>query len=140
MEDINYLTRRIIGFAFKIHNALGFGFLESVYENALKIELGKIGISALQQEDLDVFYEDQRVGHFTPDLWIQNELIIEVKSVQSLSKAHEVQLVNYLTATHIDHGLLLNFGPSVEVKRRFREFKQKRNDIKLISDAEWTSN
>jgi len=57
MEDINNLTRQIIGFAFKIHNALGFGFLESVYENALVIELGKIGVSALQQEELDVFYE-----------------------------------------------------------------------------------
>jgi GxxExxY protein len=124
--DVNYLTRRVIGFAFKIHNTLGFGFLESVYENALKIELGQIGITALQQEDLDVFYEGQRVGHFTPDLWIQDQLIIEVKSVQTLSKAHEVQLVNYLTATGIDNGLLINFGPSVEVKRKFREYKSKR--------------
>ena len=123
--DINYLTQRIIGFAFKIHNTLGFGFLESVYENALQIELGKIGITALQQEELDVFYENHRVGHFIPDLWIPDMLIIEVKSLQSLSKAHEVQLVNYLTATAIDDGLLVNFGPSVEVKRKFREYKSK---------------
>ncbi|HSE31460.1 MAG TPA: GxxExxY protein [Pyrinomonadaceae bacterium] len=123
--NVNDLTRQIIGFAFKIHNTLGFGFLESVYENAMRLELSRIGVEALQQEDLDVFYDGQRVGHFTPDLWIRDLLIIEVKSVQSLSKAHEVQLVNYLTATHVDNGLLINFGPSVDVKRKFREFKPK---------------
>ena len=138
MEDINNLTRQIIGFAFKIHNALGFGFLESVYENALVIELGKIGVSALQQEELDVFYEGHRVGNFNPDLWIQNQLILEIKSVQTLSKAHEVQLVNYLTATRIDHGLLINFGPSVEIKRKFREYKSRRNDAKMLTSGEWT--
>jgi GxxExxY protein len=131
--DVNYLTRRVIGFAFKIHNTMGFGFLESVYENALQVELGRIGITALQQEDLDVFYDGQRVGHFTPDLWIRDELIIEVKSVQTLSKAHEVQLVNYLAATRIDNGLLINFAPSVEIKRKFREFKPKRSVINTLS-------
>lgn len=80
-----------------------------------------------------MFYEGQRVGHFTPDLWIRDVLIIEVKSVQVLSKAHEVQLVNYLTATRIDNGLLINFGPSVEVKRKFREFKSKRNVASAVS-------
>jgi len=123
--NVNNLTHRIIGFAFKIHNTLGAGFIESVYENALKLELNKIGISALQQEELDVFYEGQVVGHFKPDLWIPKILIIEVKALQALSKAHEVQLVNYLTATHIDDGLLINFGSSVEVQRKFREFKPK---------------
>lgn len=134
--DVDHLTRRVIGFAFKIHNTLGFGFLETVYENALNIEHGQIGITALQQEDLDVFYEGQRVGHFTPDLWIRDELIIEVKSVQTLSKAHEVQLVNYLTATRIDHGLLINFGPSVEIKRKFREFKPKRTVVNTFQLAD----
>lgn len=79
----------------------------------------------MQQEELDVFYEGQVVGHFKPDLWIPKVLIIEVKALQMLSKAHEVQLVNYLTATHIDDGLLINFGSSVEVKRKFRQFKPK---------------
>ena len=124
--DVNALTYKVIGFSYKIHNTLGAGFIESVYENSLKIELNKIGISALQQEELDVFYEGQRVGRFKPDLWIPNKLIIEVKALQALSKAHEVQLVNYLTATGIDNGLLINFGPSVEVKRKFREYKSKR--------------
>ena len=134
--DVNYLTRKIIGFAFKIHNALGFGFLESVDENSLTIELSRMGITALQQEDLDVFYEGQRVGHFTPDLWIRDTLIIEVKSVQTLSKAHEVQLVNYLAATRIDNGLLINFGPSVEIKRKFREFKPKRSVVNTFHLAD----
>ena len=123
--DVNNLTHKVIGFAFKIHNTLGAGFIESVYENALKIELNKIGITALQQQELEVFYEGQVVGQFRPDLWIPKILIIEVKALQSLSRAHEVQLVNYLTATQIDNGLLINFGASVEVKRKFREFKPK---------------
>ena len=131
--NVNNLTHRIIGFAFKIHNTLGAGFIESVYENALKLELNKIGISALQQEELDVFYEGQVVGHFKPDLWIPKILIIEVKALQALSKAHEVQLVNYLTATHIDDGLLINFGSSVEVKRKFREFKPKSLSTTLLN-------
>ena len=125
--NVNHLTRQIIGFAFKIHKTLGFGFLESVYENAMKIELSRIGVEAFQQVALDVFYESHRVGHFIPDLWIRDMLIIEVKSVNALSVAHEVQLVNYLTATHVDNGLLINFGPSVEVKRKFREYKRKQS-------------
>jgi GxxExxY protein len=86
---------KIIGFAFKIHNSLGAGFLESVYENALVIELHKIGIEVMQQEELDVWYEGHRIGHFIPDLWIPNTLIVEVKAVRTLSTAHELQLVNY---------------------------------------------
>ena len=131
--NVNNLTHRIIGFAFKIHNTLGAGFIENVYENALKLELNKIGISALQQEELDVFYEGQVVGHFRPDLWIPKMLIIEVKALHALSKAQEVQLVNYLTATHIDDGLLINFGPSVEVKRKFRAFKPKTLGATLLN-------
>jgi GxxExxY protein len=125
--DINNLTHKVIGFAYKIHSTLGFGFLEDVYENALRFELNKCGITVLHQEQLDVFYEAQLVGHFRPDLWVRDTLIIEVKSVQTLAKAHEVQLVNYLTATKIDHRLLINFGPSVEVKRKFREYRRKQS-------------
>jgi GxxExxY protein len=131
--NINNLTHKIIGFAFKIHNSLGAGFLESVYENALIIELNKIGIEVLQQEELDVWYEGHRVGHFIPDLWIPNTLIIEVKAIQTLSTAHELQLVNYLAATRIDDGLLINFGPSVQVRRKFREFRPKGSPINLTT-------
>jgi GxxExxY protein len=119
------LTYRIIGFAYKVHNVLGFGFLESVYENALRIELEKTGVAVMQQEKLKAWYENQVVGDYVPDLWIADRLIIEVKAVLALSKEHEVQLVNYLTATRIDDGLLLNFDPSVQVKRKFREYKPK---------------
>lgn len=86
--DVNNLTYRVIGLAYKIHNTLGAGFIESVYENSLKIELERIGVSALQQAELDVFYEGELVGHFKPDLWIPHTLIIEVKScANTLSSA-----------------------------------------------------
>ena len=123
--DINDLTHSVIGCAFKVHNVLGFGFIERVYENALRIELEKLDIRVLQQEELRVWYEDQIVGVFRPDLWLPEKLIIEVKSVQSLAREHEVKLVHYLTASKIDDGLLINFGQSVQVKRKFREYKPK---------------
>ena len=123
--EINDLTRTIIGCAFKVHNVLGSGFLEKVYENALKIELDKLHIVAQQQKELPVWYENIAVGLYYPDLWIDDKLIIEVKAVQNLSAQHEVQLVHYLTATNIDNGLLINFGSTVQVKRKFREYKPK---------------
>jgi GxxExxY protein len=118
------LTEKIIGCAFKVHNTLGAGFLEKVYENALRIELLKLGLKVKQQEPIKVYYEDEVVGDFYADLWIEDRVIIELKAVRALSKGHEVQLVNYLTATGVDTGLLLNFGPSVQVKRKFREYKK----------------
>ena len=123
--EINNLTHAIIGCAYKVHNVLGSGFLEKIYENALKIELGKLNIDAKQQQELRVWYEGHTIGSYYPDLWVEDLLIIEVKAVQNLSVAHEVQLVHYLTATHIDNGLLINFGSSVQVKRKFREYKPK---------------
>jgi GxxExxY protein len=119
------LTQKIIGCAYKVHNALGPGFLEKVYENALKIELEKLGLRVKQQEPINVEYEGQMVGEYYADLWVDERVVIELKANQALAKEHEVQLVNYLTATRIDHGLLLNFGPSVQVKRKFREYKPK---------------
>ena len=126
------LTRTIIGCAYKVHNALGAGFLEKVYENALRIELDKIGFSVKQQEPISVLYEGQVVGDFYPDLWINDRVIIEVKAVQTLAKEHEVQLVNYLTATGVNDGLLINFGPSVQVKRKFREYRPKSSLLNAI--------
>ena len=123
--EINDLTHAIIGCAYKVHRVLGAGFVEKVYENALRIELEKLEISVLQQQKLSVWYEDQIVGDFSPDLWLPERLIIEVKAVQNLVKEHEVKLVHYLAATKIDNGLLINFGNSVEVKRKFREYRPK---------------
>jgi GxxExxY protein len=116
----------IIGCAYKVHNILGPGFLEKCYENALKIELNELHIDAQQQKELPVWYEGTAVGVYYPDLWIDKQLIIEIKAVQNLSKEHEVKLIHYLTATGIDNGLLINFGSSVQVKRKFREYKPKR--------------
>ena len=120
------LTQTIIGCAFKVHNSLGPGFQEKVYENALRIELEKLGLRVQQQEPINVEYEGQVVGEYYADLWVDGRVVIELKAALMLAKAHEVQLVNYLTATRVDHGLLLNFGPSVQVRRKFREYKPKR--------------
>jgi len=121
------LTKIIIGCAFKVHNALGPGFLEKVYENALRIELTKQGLKVRQQEPIRVHYDGQVVGDFIADLWVEDRVIVELKAVQTLAKVHEVQLVNYLTATGIDIGLLINFGSSVQVKRKYRKYKPTRN-------------
>lgn len=125
--EINDLTHKIIGCAYKVHNVLGPGFLEKVYENALKLEIEKLGIEVRQQDTLPVWYEGYPVGVFFPDLWIDKQLIIEIKAVQKLIPEHEVKLVHYLTATHIDDGLLINFGSSVQVKRKFRDYKNSRS-------------
>ena len=119
---INVLTHNVIGCAYKVHNTLGPGFLEKVYENALKIELKKLGIEARQQVKLPVWYDGHRVGLYFPDLWIEDQLIIEIKAALTLAPEHETKLLHYLTATGIDNGLLLNFGSSVQVRRKFREY------------------
>lgn len=118
------LTKLIIGLAFKVHNTLGPGYLEKVYENALRIELCKSGLSVKQQNPISVYYGDEIIGDFVVDLWVEDRLIIEVKAISKLNKQHEVQLVNYLTATEVNTGLLINFGPSVQVKRKFRNQKK----------------
>lgn len=95
------------------------------YENALRIELEKLGLNIRQQEPISVKYQGQVVGEYYADLWVDRLVVIELKAIQTLTQRHEVQLVNYLNATGIDNGSLLNFGPSVQVKRKFREYKPK---------------
>ena len=128
----NDVTEKIIGCAFKVHNVLGPGFLEKVYEDGLRIELERLGFKVKQQEPINVNYEGQVVGEYYADLWVDECVVIEVKAGLTLVKQHEVQLVNYLAATGIDCGLLLNFGPSVQVKRKFREYKPKASLINSI--------
>ena len=123
--EINSLTHKVIGCAYKVHKALGAGFLEKVYENSLSIELRKQGIYARQQVKLPVWYDGQRVGLYFPDLWIENQLIVELKAIVALAPEHEMKLVHYLTATGIDNGLLINFGDTVQIKRKFREYQPK---------------
>lgn len=125
MEDAE-LTEKIIGCAMKVHKAFGPGFLESVYENSLAHELRKAGIRFTCQYPICVMYDGIIVGNFVADILVEERLIVENKAVQTLSQAHEVQLVNYLTATGIEIGLLLNFGaPSLQFKRKHRTYKPK---------------
>jgi len=119
------LTGKIIGLAFKVYNRMGFGFLEAVYENCMLIEFRKAGLRAESQKPITVYYDGEVVGEFEADILVENEIILELKSVRQLAKAHEVQLVNYLVATEKDVGLLLNFGEQkVEVKRKVRELPE----------------
>ena len=115
------LTHTIIGCAYNVYNTLGFGFLESVYEEAMLIELSEAGLRAESQMPIIVEYKGEVVGEFAADIVVENEVIVELKSVRQLVAAHEVQLVNYLTATGKDVGLLINFGPEgVDPRRRVR--------------------
>ena len=125
MELAN-LTEKIIGCAYKVYNTLGFGFLESVYENALSIELKKSGFNIEKQKPIKVFYEGEVVGNLKADIIVNDLIILELKSAASIIKGFEVQLVNYLTATIKPVGLLLNFGPKkVEIKRKVRILPKK---------------
>ena len=112
------LTGKIIECAYKVHNTLGFGFLETVYQNSLLIELTKSALKAEKEKPIKVRYENQIVGDYIVDIIVEEKVILELKAVKELHAAHEVQLVNHLKATGIEVGLLINFGESVEVKRK----------------------
>ena len=121
------LTHKIIGAAYTVFNKLGFGFLESVYQKAMLIELGKSDLNVEAEKPLKVYYGDKIVGDFYVDLYINEAVIVELKSVQNLNKEHEVQLVNYLNALEKEIGLLINFGPSsIEIKRKYRKCSVKK--------------
>ena len=121
MKDEDQQTRAIIGCAMKVHRALGPGFLESVHHKSLAIEIAAAGMSVESEMAIDVCYREISVGQFSADLLVNGEIILEIKAVQTLVKRHEVQLVNYLTATRKEIGLLLNFGAdSLEFRRKFR--------------------
>lgn len=112
------LTEKIIGCAYSVYNKMGFGFLESVYEKCMLIELRKAGLNAESQKPITVYYDNENVGHFLADSVIDGTIILELKSVRRIVEAHEVQLVNYLVATGKEVGLIINFGErKVEVKR-----------------------
>lgn len=119
-ENFKYteLTEKIIGCAYKVYNQLGTGFLEKIYENALMIELKEAGLSALQQYPIKVYYHDAVIGDHVADIVVEGKIILELKAVNHLVKAHEVQLVNYLKATKLEVGLLINFGDQIAIKRR----------------------
>ena len=122
--NIEDLIKQIVQCAYNVRMKLSAGFLESVYLNALLIELHKNGLKAEKEVPIIVYYNNHIVGEFRADIIVENSVIIELKSVQHLTTAHEAQLVNYLAATNIEHGLLINFGgEKIEIKRKFRTFK-----------------
>jgi len=120
------LTERIIGCAMQVHSTLGPGFLEPVYEKALAHELAKAGLRTECQKPITVTYDGIAVGDFCADLFVEDTVVVENKAVQALHAANEVQLVNYLTATGVDIGLLLNFGSDrLQFRRKHRIFQPK---------------
>jgi len=115
------LTRKVIGEAMYVHRVLGPGFLESIYHNALLLRLKKLGLKVESQEPVPVYFDDEMIGDFLADIIVEDCLILDLRAVSSLNSAHEVQMVNCLTATKIETGLLLNFGASsLEFKRKNR--------------------
>ena len=116
------LTETIIGCAYRVYNTMGCGFLESVYEKCMVIELQKEGLDTESQKPITVYYDGEIVGEFVADIIVNDTIILELKSVRQVIKAHETQLVNYLVATGKPVGLILNFGErKVEIKRKVKD-------------------
>jgi len=112
------VTDQIIACAYDVHNKLGFGFSEKVYENAMMIKLSQKKLPSIQQAPINVHFEDQLVGEYFADIFVDSKIILELKAVSVLTKAHEAQMFNYLKATGVKVGLLLNFGEKLKVVRR----------------------
>ncbi len=123
--NINDLTYQINGAIFEVSRTLGAGFIEKVYENALMIELRKRGLEAESQAPIKVFYKEEAVGEYFADILVEDKIIIELKAVENISKLHEAQILNYLKATGIQLGLLVNFKhPKAEIKRMVLGLKE----------------
>jgi GxxExxY protein len=122
MENQNFkhadITALIIKAYYTVYNKLGYGFLEKVYENAMVIELRKKGFEIKQQHPIKVFYDNLEVGSYYADLIVNNSVIIELKAAEAICEEHEAQITNYLRATDIEVGLLLNFGKTAQYKRK----------------------
>jgi GxxExxY protein len=112
------LSSKIIRAFYNVYNTLGYGFYEKIYENAMIIELNKMNLIAENQEKIIVFYETKNVGEYYADIIVEHKIIVELKTVESLNEDHDAQILNYLKATNIEIGLLLNFGVKPQVKRR----------------------
>ena len=119
------LTEKIIKIFYRVYNKLGYGFLEKVYENAMVIEFEREAIPVVSQSPIKVFYDDKMVGEYFADVLVDDKVIVEIKAARNLALENEAQLLNYLKATNIEVGLLLNFGPKPEIKRKvFDNFRK----------------
>lgn len=112
------LTEKIIGASFDVHNELGSGFVEKVYENALAMELRRRGLTCKQQQPVSVSYRDESVGEFVADLIVESVVLVEIKAVKAITSEFESKLIHYLKTTGIEVGLLINFGERVELRRK----------------------
>ena len=119
-QDYKYkeLTEKIIEIFYRVYNKLGYGFLEKVYENAMMKEFKTADIPAVSQYAINVVYEDEIIGEYFADILVDNKVIVEIKAAKSLAIENEAQLLNYLKATEIEVGLLLNYGPKPDLKRK----------------------
>ena len=122
-------TEKIIECFYEVYNILGYGFLEKVYEYALYDELKRSGLNCERQKKIEVFYKGRQVGEYYADFLVEDKIILELKAAEALCEEHEFQLINYLKATDLEIGLLLNFGKKPEIKRKIFT-----NDRKLISN------
>ncbi len=124
-------TDIIIKSFYKVYNELGYGFLEKVYQNSLFVELNSKGLYCEKQKPIKVFYLEQQVGEYFADIMVDNLVIIELKAAEAIAEEHELQLINYLKATEIEVGLLLNFGKKPEFKRRI--FSNENKNLNIIT-------
>jgi GxxExxY protein len=121
------ITALILKAFFKVYNTLGYGFLEKVYENAMVIELRKMGVEVEAQYPILVYYFEDKVGHYSADLFVSQKVIVELKASSTLHPEHEAQLINYLKGTNVEVGMLLNFGPKPDYKRKVFSNEYKNN-------------
>ncbi len=118
LDGLNEVTQKVIGCAYCVSNALGSGFLEKVYENALAVEMRKSNLPFTQQQSIDIFYNRVLVGEYVADFVVANSILLELKAAKTIDEVHQAQLMNYLKATQLRIGLILNFGtPRLGIKR-----------------------
>ncbi len=125
------ITDKIIKAFYNVYNCLGYGFLEKVYENAMILELNTLNIKCEKQVPINVYYKEKRVGEYYADIMVEDKVIVELKAAEGIIVEHEAQLLNYLKATEIEIGLLLNFGKTPQIKRQIFENKFK-NQFKSV--------
>ena len=129
------LTGEIISCFYKVYNDMGYGFLEKVYERAMLIELQGRRIACTRQHPISVYYDDRLVGEYFADILVDGKVIVELKAATNIIEEHECQLINYLKATEIEIGLLLNFGPKPQFKRKIFSNNNPRKPAKSASSA-----